>query len=188
MDILKEIKQDGSIDKVISASERIDLSGDDIVRLSGGAVNIMAYEDLEGLTNLSQVFGQYTAVALLYQTGRNFGHWVTLLNRGGRQLEFYDPYGLKVDEELNINNEFHLRIHNGVITPHLSALIQKGGWDVVSNSDRVQKMLEDVNTCGRYCALRVKFRALSMKEFNKMLTGNKHYDADMWVSALTLLI
>lgn len=175
------------IDRIIKDGEVFNLSGEDILRITDGKTNILQYEKLDSVVSLDEVLSPHRALVLLYQTAERFGHWVVLLDKGNKNLEFYDPYGLDVDEELNIDNEFHLRIHGGVITPHLSALIEKGGWRVTYNKERLQQMLEDVNTCGRYCALRVRFRDSSMEKFNGLLKDNKHYEPDMWVTALTLL-
>lgn len=180
-------KTNGGIDKVIKDAEVFDLSGDDILNLTYNKTRIMKYEDLKIYDSLEQILSPYRACVLLYQTGDKFGHWVSLIDRGNRKLEFYDPYGLKPDEELNINNEYHLRIHGGQITPHLTALIKKEGWKVEYNNQRLQRFLKDVNTCGRYCALRIRYRDLSIQKFNNLLTKNKHYEPDFWVSALTLL-
>lgn len=175
------------MDKKILESERFDLSGSDIMRMTDGKTKIISYEQLEHINSLEELLHPYGAVIILYQTSANHGHWVVVLDKGNKQIEFYDPYGIKPDEELNIDNAYHLRIHGGRLTPHFSALILKGGFSVEYNKERLQRVLAHVNTCGRYCVLRVIFRSLSLKEFNKLLTGNKHYTPDFWVSALTLL-
>jgi hypothetical protein len=164
---------ENTMDKIIKDAERFDLSGADILRITDHKTRILPYEALEKVSDLEEILRPHGSVIILYQTAEQFGHWVALLNDGGNRLEFYDPYGLNVDEELELDNEFHLRIHGGKITPHLSALIKKGGWSVKYNKDRLQK--------------RVRFRDLSMEEFNSLLTKNKAYHPDFWVSALTLL-
>lgn len=175
------------IDSIIVDAEKFDLSGADILRITDNQTNILPYEELENVSNLQEILQPHGAVVILYQTAEKFGHWVCLLDKGNKNLEFYDPYGFDVDEELNIDNEFHLRQHQGLIVPHLSALIHKGRYKVEYNKERLQKILKDVNTCGRYCALRIRFRDISMKKFNGLLKNNKHYPPDFWVSALTLL-
>jgi hypothetical protein len=175
------------MDKKILNAEQFDLSGADILRMTDNKAKIMPYEALEHVGSLSEAIGAKGALILLYQTAQQHGHWVCLLDKGNNNLEFYDPYGLKPDEELNMDNEYHLRIHNGQKAPHLTALIEKGGWNVEYNKEKLQRMLSHVNTCGRYCVLRVIFRTTGMNQFNKLLTGNKYYIPDFWVSALTLL-
>ena len=185
LDDAKKTKR--GIDKIIIDGEKFDLNENDIRRIADNKVIIIAYESLFNVNSLDELFTPFGAFILLYQTAEFFGHWVCLLKTGERDLEFYDPYGLNVDEELNINNAFHLRMHRGVITPHLTTLINIDGWRVRYNKERLQKVLRDVNTCGRYCALRVRFKMLSMKKFNRLLKDNKAYNPDFWVTALTLL-
>ena len=176
------------MDKLIERSERVDLSGKDIMRMVNGETRILAYEKLKTYNSLEQILNPYGNCIILYQTKENFGHWVVLIDRGGRMLEFYDSYGLKPDEELKIDNQYHLRIHGGVITPHLTALIKSGGWSVKYNNKQLQEQLSDVNTCGRYCVMRLLYKDMSLQKFNDLLTNNKCYNPDFWVSAMTYLI
>lgn len=176
------------MDKIIHRAESIDLSGRDIKRMVGGKTSIMAYEQLKTYSSLEEVLSPFGSCVLLYQTRENYGHWVVLIDRGNKLLEFYDSYGLAPDEELKLDNAFHLRIHGGKITPHLGALIQKGGWSVQYNHEQLQEQLSDINTCGRYCVMRLLYKDLSIRKFNDLLTKNKHYKPDFWVSAMTYLI
>lgn len=186
--VKKDIQKSfGGFDKIIKDSEIFDLSGSDILRITDNKTKILPYEALEHVSSLDEILNPFGSVVLLYQTSEKFGHWVALLDKGNHNLEFYDPYGLNVDEELNLDNDFHLRVHNGQLTPHLKSLINKDGWNVQYNKLKLQRMLKDVNTCGRYCALRVRFKDITMKKFNTLLTNNKYYHPDFWVSALTLL-
>lgn len=177
-----------TMDKLILDAEDVDLSGRDIKRMVDGKTNIMAYEQLKTYSNLEQVLSPYGSCVLLYQTTENYGHWVVLIDRGNKMLEFYDSYGLAPDEELKLDNQFHLRIHGGKITPHLGALIQAGGWSVKYNHEQLQEQLSDINTCGRYCVMRLIYKDLSIRKFNDLLTKNKYYHPDFWVSAMTYFI
>lgn len=174
------------MDKIIKDSEKFALSGEDLHRIVDGKANILSYEQLENVSSIEELLQPYGASIILYETKENFGHWVCLFEKGEKSLEFFDPYGLKMDEELNFSNELHLRQHQGVITPHLTALVEAGGYKVKSNTTQLQKFLEDVNTCGRHCGMRLRLRSHSLKEFITLMTKNKEYDADFWVSALTL--
>jgi hypothetical protein len=178
----------GGIDINILKAENFDLSEGDINRITDGRANIMAYEDLERYDNINDILGQYGAVVILYETKKGFGHWVCLFKTGETHLEFFDPYGLNVDEELKIAPEFNLREHNGVLNPHLSVLIAKSNYKVSYNKTKLQKVLEHTNTCGRHVGMRIRFRDVSLPEYIKLITHNKCFDADFWVSALTLLI
>lgn len=175
-------------DKMILNAENIDLSELDLKRITNDKTNIISYEELEKVTSIDQVLGKYRSVIILYLTKEHFGHWICLFETQPNHLEFFDPYGLKIDEELNINNEFHLRIHNGMLIPHLSVLLSTSNYIVTYNKTRIQKMLEHVNTCGRHVGVRLRFRDIPLKKYIDLLTKNKYYDPDFWVSSMTLLV
>lgn len=177
-----------TLDTILTNSEDIDLSGADILRITDGKCKVIAYEDLEGIDRIDQLLEPYGAVVILYETRHNYGHWVCLLKTGESSLEFFDPYALTIDQELNLDNELHLRHHQGAIAPHLSTLIASSNFHVVSNTTRVQEFAEHVNTCGRHVAVRIRFRNLNLKQYIRMITGTKHNNPDYAVSALTLLV
>ena len=176
------------IDKIIYDAEDIDLTGDDIFRITDGKCEIMKYEDLKNYDDIDSVLGHYGAVVILYQTKENFGHWVCLFKKNDTTLEFFDPYGLSVDEELEISPKFNMRLHNGVLTPHLSSLINKSGYRLITNKTQIQKFLKHTETCGRHVSLRIRLRNIELGKYIRLLTKNEHYDADFWVSALTILV
>ena len=64
--------------------------------------------------------------------------------------------------------------------------VEKSGSKIIYNKCRLQKLLKDVNTCGRHCAIRAKFNDMSLSKYCKMLKDNKCYDPDLWVTALTI--
>lgn len=175
------------MDKIIKNSEEIDLSGTDIMRMTDSKTSIMSYEMLKNYNSIDTVLGRYESVVILYETRRNFGHWVVLFKVSETTLEFFDSYGLSVDEELAFDKGYNKRIHKGQEVPHLSHLLNESNYNVISNKKQLQSNLEDINTCGRYCVLRVILRHITLKEFNDLLINNKHYNPDFWVSALTYL-
>lgn len=187
--VKKDIRQKRKVgvDTIIADAEAFPLSGDDILRITDNKTNVMIYEDLAQYDDIDEILEPHGAVVILYRTREDFGHFVALLKTGEKSLEFYDSYGLKVDEELKLA-PFHMRIHNDREVFHLTHLIQQSGYRVKSNLVRLQKNLSHVNTCGRYSALRIRLREFSMERFNALLKNNRSYHPDFWVSALTLFI
>jgi hypothetical protein len=174
------------MDKVIIQSEKVDLSGQDIIDITNGETNILEYSDLHNIHNIDDVFNNKPTATILYQTKQNFGHWVVLIKHDDKTIEFFDSYGLAPDEELKYS-EFNLRIHGGQQIPHLSHLINDSNYHMIYNKVRLQKWIEDVNTCGRHCAVRIKMRHLKLSQYIQLMTKNKYYNPDFYVSALTLL-
>lgn len=175
------------IDTRILKAEDYDLSDNDILRITDNQTKIFLYSDLEQFDNIDDLLNPYGCCVILYQLEQNVGHWVCLIKHKNDTLEFFDPYGLSIDEELKYS-EFNLRRHEGEITPHLTALIDKSNWRLISNDFKLQKFKEHVNTCGRWVALRIRFKDVSLEKFIDLFTNNKCYDGDFWVSAMTLLI
>lgn len=174
------------MEKIIKNSEKIDLTGEDLLRMTAHKIRIIEYKDLHNVTSLEPLLKPYGNLVILYETKEGYGHWVCLLKRGINHLEFFDPYGLKVDEELDIINEIHIRRNDeNKIVPHLTALIQSGGYRVDSNLTKLQKFINDVNTCGRHVVVRILLRKLAIREYEKIICCNKNGDADWYVSALT---
>lgn len=175
------------IDKDIYRAEDYDLSDDDILRITDNRTKIFLYSDLENVNNIDEILNPYGCCVILYQLEQNVGHWICLIRHKNNTLEFFDPYGMYIDEELKYSN-YNLRRHRGVLTPHLTALIDKSNYKLLVNDNKLQKFKHHVNTCGRWVALRIRFKDVSLKRFVELFTRNKCYDADWFVSAMTLLI
>ena len=175
------------IDLNIKKAEDYDLSDDDVLRITDNQTKIFLYSDLENVNTIDEILEPYDCCVILYQLEANIGHWVCLIKRGARKIEFFDPYGLSIDEELKYS-KYNLRKHNGEVVPHLTALLEKSNYKIKSNKVQLQQFKEHVNTCGRYCALRIRFKDISISKFIDLLTKNKYYNSDFWASALTLLV
>lgn len=171
-----------SLTSIIKNAEKIELSGEDVNRITGGNAVIMSYTKLGEYDNIDMVFKNKNCLILLYEIRQNFGHWVCLLRKSKlNEIEFFDPYGMCVDCELNYNNDYYRS--EG---PHLSVLLKKSGYKIVVNKKRFQQFKTDVNTCGRHSSLRCKMYNMSLKEYTNFLFNNDCKNPDFWVSCLTL--
>ena len=74
----------------------------------------------------------------------------------------------------------------GQIVKHLSHLIENSNYNLIVNKIQYQKEAQHVNTCGRHCCVRLNYIHLSDDEYQKFISENKHYDADFWVSVMTI--
>jgi hypothetical protein len=130
------------------------------------------------------MLGKHGACVLLYQQSRTFGHFVSIIKMGKNHIEVFDSLGMGIDKELQFS-KFNVRNMSGRIVPHLTHLLEKSGYDYYYNSKVLQSSRHDENTCGRFASLRIRFRHLSLKEFIHLLTANKSYNADFWVTVLS---
>jgi len=174
------------MDKIIEKYETVDLSGSDLMRMCNDKVKICAYEDMSSYTNIDQVFDNNNATIILYETKKNFGHWVIIL-KNNDTLIFFDSYGLKVDEELKFTSKYS-RTHEGQRVGHLHALIKQSKYKLIENRYRLQQFIYNVNTCGRWCVAKFHLRFLDEKEFIRRFTNNKYHTPDFWVTSYTMLL
>jgi len=170
----------------INKAEEIELSGADIVKITDNKALPIAYHNLEKINTLDELFDKSNVIMLLYELREiNEGHWVVLMKIDNNTVEFFDPFGLEPDQELKFSPLFH-RLHKGNVIPHLTFLLQNSNYDLIVNKCKLQANLGTVNTCGRHCCCRVKFRDLTLDEYCKLFKKNK-YNADFMVTTLTIL-
>lgn len=176
-----------NIAEIIKRGEEVDTSDEDLINITRGKTTILPYEDLHKINHIDELFKDGNiAVTLLYQTqSSNVGHWVALIKKGPTELYFFDSYGLKIDQELELAS-YNLQLHNGVATPHLTALINKSNYRLTQNTHRYQRFFKDVNSCGRWTSIRILYHNLSDEQF-KRLFSNLDKSGDWYVTALTIL-
>jgi len=121
-----------------------------------------SYDTLNSDMDLNELFKGYDSLILLYNIqGQNAGHWCALLYKNKNIVEFFDPYASPLDYNLKYSsNKFP------VIT---DILLKNGIKNVIFNNMQVQRMDNNVSTCGRWCALRVFFKNLSLEQFQNAL-------------------
>ena len=177
----------GGIDKDIKRAENVYLSDEDVLRITDNKCKILLYSDLEQYHDIDSVLEPHGAVIILYQLEQYVGHWIAIIKHDSKHIETFDPYGMKIDQELQFS-QYNLRRHNGMRVPHLTHLLDNSPYQISYNDMQLQEFKHHVNTCGRWAALRVRFRSDSLNDFINLFTDNKCYNGDFFVSALTLLV
>ena len=173
-----------NVEELAKNAEEIELSGEDVHRISEGKATIMSYTQLEKYDNLDIVFGKNNCLILLYEIQKNTGHWVSLIrNNKENAVEFFDPYGIKMDGELAYTHYYH---QSGV--PHLTRLVQSSGYRLIENRFQFQEFKADVNTCGRWAGFRCRLSHLSPKEFKNLFSKMSPAKRDYNVSLITMFL
>lgn len=177
----------------IEQLEEIPLDGNDLMimstKLGNSKTNWMQYQDLDKITNVSQLFSadvntMYILLQIQGRDGGSIGHWVSLTklnNVAGFDYSHYDSYGFSIDQETAITQE----------RPLLRNLLR--GVKVEENRVRHQAFKNkknDVNTCGRHTVTRAIFYYLTNAQYNKLIiqpviNNNNVKDADVLVAVLT---
>jgi hypothetical protein len=169
---------------LIEKAEQTPLSIDEIKKMLGDDNNrckVILYNDLAKFETLDQLIPNYrdAAIILLEIEGPNapkVGHWVALLNHDSH-FEHFDSYGLDPDEELGLTHE----------QPYITKLIQNSKIRVESSQAKLQARREAMNTCGRWCVVRVRFPDLEKKEFVQFIR-EVHNVPDVAATLLTYLL
>ncbi len=134
-------------------------------------VKVIQYKDLASKRNIDEVLDRYDALVILYTTSEGYGHWVTVLPVDNETVEFFDPYGIKIDRELKfVPDEIKRRDNEDY--PHLTRLLYNSRYEkFVYNSTKLQKFVKGVNTCGRWACVRIRFRHVPLKDFLDAFKG-----------------
>lgn len=159
------------------------LSSVDLSNLLGGKVRILTYKQLRKFNNIYDVLKPFGKAILLYETSKNWGHWVCLFkDPKSRVIEHFDSYGIRPDDEIKFVPQY-FRKEGGADLPHLTALLYKSGAPIRYNHYKLQSKRKGVSTCGRWCVLRLIFRDLDEHQFKKLFDGKG--DKDVYVTNLT---
>ena len=90
-------------------------SGNELLQLIGGQSNLLTYKDLCSCDDLLSTLKDGACI-VLYEIEIGKGHWccyfITLDDNGDETLEFFDPYAMIIDDELDYvknKNKGHLK-------------------------------------------------------------------------------
>jgi len=172
------------MDNLIKKLRKNPFSGNDILTICDNKTKILTYPQLYEYKDIDGVLSPYDSVVMLYETKPSYGHWVALLKHPEHnKIEFFDPYGLFIDDQLTfINSEF--RKENNEQYPILSKMLHDSPYDIVYNNLQLQKYSSDISSCGRHVAFRICMKDTPLDEYGALLTHN-YYDPDTIVTYLT---
>jgi len=175
------------MDNIIQELESKPFSGEDLLNITDKKTKVIRYVDLKTVRNINNLFKPYNCFIILYETNPSYGHWVCVIKhipkRGKPYIEFFDPYGMMPDKQLDYISESFLN-QQGINKPLLLHLFADSGYDVIYNTKQLQRYANDISTCGRHVSFRIIMKDLPLKEYIKLLTKNK-LSPDMLVTYLT---
>ncbi len=145
-------------------------------------VKIIPYEVIHTYDDIDDLLAPYDKVVILYKTRDDYGHW-TCLFRYGNMIEFFDPYGLMIDDQLKYNKSRKFKIENAQDHFYLTRLLAVAPETISYNHYKFQKFAVNITTCGRWCLLRLQNNDKPLKQFHKevldetkQLGNGKNYD------------
>ena len=167
--------------EIVAQAEKKDLSFADLRKMLGEKTHttkFIQYDALSQFRDIAELFGSDNSVIILMSIkGPNApaaGHFIALLNKPNF-IEHFDSYGFSIDQELNITHEQDL----------LGNMLRSSGKSIVQSKRKYQKMREYVNTCGRWCVVRVRHYNMSRSEFSSFIDST-HQEPDVAVTMLTM--
>ena len=167
------------MNRLIKYEEGYALTGQDVVNIAKpNKVKYMLYNSLSRYNSIDEVLHGTDGVVILLEIkdGKsNVGHFVCIFkNKQG--INYFDSYAMGMDKDLSLMHE----------NPKIFQKLFRNK-KVKQNKKKYQKLKKDIQSCGRWCGVRLRFHELTDNEFHKLMTSSK-YEPDDLVSLMTLLI
>ena len=173
------------------------LSDKEVLQLIGSHAKLLTYPELAQYPSIEDAFGDCDKIVLLYVNTMDdssmSGHWCLLTkhkSRGKTIVEFTDPYGMMPDDQLKSYSK-RWKQESGQDHNTLTRLLYEFSLspkhEVHYNELDMQRENDDVNTCGRWTAIRGYFYKIPLKTFQNRFKALKRngFDLDKVAVALT---
>ena len=163
-------------DEIADTKHRITvpMSDADLEKYTGVAPeDILKYCDLKNYATVDELLPEDKSFRIiLIEKNYNNGHWVAIM-RHGQTVEYFNSYGLRWDADWKFITRM-IRTILGEGTNEMSRLMAQAdddGYQTIWNHTRFQKFSPTVNTCGRWCTLRVETMRMgySLPEFTEFV-------------------
>lgn len=152
----------------------IALSDRDIKKALQNKTRVIEYKELNYYDDILTLLYPYDNLVILYTTKKGYGHWTCVIKHNNR-IEFFDSHSYIPDDEFSFINK-NFRNENGMESKVLLKLLNKAyddGYIIHYNQYKLQEEKEGINTCGRWCLLRIYLRNLSIDEFASKIKNDK---------------
>lgn len=146
------------------------LTDGDIKRYFPG-IETLKYSDLKNYSDIDELLpNDKDFKIILIEQENNLGHWVCIMKHGNT-IEYFNPYGIKVDND----KKWIGKIKNALLGQSqdmLSEMMERSPYKCIYSKKRFQKLRPEIQTCGRWCILRIicmKDLDMDIKEFKKFI-------------------
>jgi hypothetical protein len=162
------------------------LSDKDIQDILEPDTKVFQYSDLKQVKNINDIFDKEGRCIMLYTTGPSYGHWINMIKRGNKRIDYFDSYGKAPDafiDELYIEGQTKPQ-------PLLTELLRNSKIPVYYNTYDFQSKKGNVATCGRWAVARLANYKMSLQKFYDMVMKQVEkeggsYNPDKYVVELT---
>lgn len=160
------------------------LSNEEILKSLENKANLISYTDVHKYRTLDTILGKHGACVILYETKKLYGHWCCIFKLDKNSVEFFDPYGLMPDRQLNFINKDY-KIESKQDYPYLTKLMIDSPYVLSYNQHRFQEYKKGVNSCGRWVVCRLLFRFMKLDDFINLFGKKRKYKPDFYATLLT---
>ncbi len=144
------------------------LSDDDIRKLLGGSIRITSYPDLKDASRIDDLFDKHgRAILFIPQQNEQQGHWTCMIKRKGT-IEFFDPYGEPPEAQKDTIDDAQLQ-QMRMKEPLLAEILTDNPYKIVYNKVQLQRLEDDVNTCGRHCVARLLYHKYPIQKYREII-------------------
>lgn len=149
------------------------LTDGDLERYFGSGKNseVMKYNELANYRTIDELLPLPIDFRIvLVEQEKNVGHWVCFL-KYKNIIESFNSYGKDIDKQKDTFGKIKNTIL-GQHTDYLTHLVKKSKYNYVINKTPFQSAEEGINTCGRWCILRIiamKDLFMDLEAFKKMI-------------------
>lgn len=165
------------------------LSDDEIIKLGGPGTVVMRYPDLKNYRTWNEFMNASPSrkVAVLFLVNSpTSGHWLAAFEDKDAVPSVFDPMGTALDAQRR-KLPPEQRAALGESAAEFTRLLN--GKEVEVNRTKFQAMANDIQTCGRWSGVRLKYAALTDDEFDDWVCASAKRDGytnlDEWITAVT---
>lgn len=148
----------------------------------GSHIPALAYSDVFNAANASQK--NYLRDFLhkipqrmfifLYRQMPNYGHWCAMFEHPQTgELYIFDSYGKKKPDEYILNGPYEIKALGQNAPYLLDCFINSNYSTIIWNDHKFQKSGLEIQTCGKWCVVRLICSWLTIDEFNKCIESIK---------------
>ena len=153
----------------LADAEKESLSSEQMNRALGGSVHIITYPQLATFNSIDDLLSPSGMAIILWLNKTNSGHWRAIfMGPEANTVNVWDSYGLPICGELKFIPEHFAKI-SGETKDLLTNLLDKSGYNVTHNTYKLQSFAPNMDTCGRWCIVRLKNRGLTNAQFAKQI-------------------
>ena len=142
-----------------------------------GVQNTIKYSHLANYNDIFELLPTDRSYKIiLVEQKKGDGHW-TCIVRYGKTICTFDSYGCQIDTELKFVNRFMKRML-GQERHYLTDLLKNApdDWTICYNAKKLQKLDNNIATCGKYCILfvtMVKDLLFTLEDFLKFFKDRR---------------